>query len=179
MSLHVRAAGDPATALGLARAEVQAMDRPLPITGVLTFGDDLRQSLWAPRMGACAARRCSGCCRCVLAVIGIYGVMSYSVSQRTREIGLRMALGADQGDVLRLVVTAGPDARGARASRVGLALSFAATRLVGNLLFDVPARDPLIFVGIPLVLGLAALVASVQPAWRAAQRRPHAALRLE
>jgi predicted permease len=177
VSLHVRAAGDPATALGLARAEVQALDRQLPITGVQTFREIMRQSLWAPRMGAWLLA-VFGLLSLVLAVIGIYGVMSYSVSQRTREIGLRMALGADQGRVLKLVVRQGLTLA-ALGIAVGLALSFAATRLVSNLLFDVPAHDPLIFVGVPLVLGLAALVASVQPALRAASVDPTQALRLE
>ena len=114
----------------------------------------------------------------VLAVIGIYGVMSYSVNQRTRELGLRMALGADPGDVLKLVVRQGVTLA-AIGIAVGLALSFAGARLVGNLLFGVTARDPLIFAGVPLLLGLAALVASAQPAWRAARVDPTVALRIE
>ncbi len=177
VSLHVRAAGDPATALGMARREVQEMDRVLPITGVFTFGEILRQSLWAPRMGAWLLA-VFGALSLVLAVIGIYGVMSYSVSQRTRELGLRMALGADQRDVLKLVVRQGATLA-AIGIAVGLALSFAATRLVGNLLFDVTARDPLIFVGVPLLLALAAIVASAQPAWRASRVDPTVALRIE
>jgi len=177
VSLHVRTSGDTATALGMARREVQALDRLLPITGVFTYGEILRQSLWAPRMGA-ALLVVFGLLSLVLAVIGIYGVMSYSVNQRTREMGLRMALGADQGEVLRLVVK-----QGALLSlggiAIGLALSFAVTRLVANLLIDVPVRDPLIFVGIPLLLAAAALVASAQPAWRASRVDPTVALRLE
>jgi predicted permease len=177
VSLHVRASGDPATALGMARREVQAMDRLLPITGVFTYGEILGQSLWAPRMGA-ALLVVFGLLSLVLAVIGIYGVMSYSVNQRTREMGLRMALGADPSEVLKLVVKQG--ARLALAGiAIGLALSLALTRLVANLLFDVPAHDPLIFVGIPLLLAAAALVASAQPAWRASRVDPTVALRLE
>ena len=114
----------------------------------------------------------------LLAVIGIYGVMSYSVNQRTRELGLRMALGADPSEVVRLVVKQGA-LLAAGGIAIGLALSFAATRLVSNLLFDVPARDPLIFVGIPLLLGVAALIASAQPAWRASRVDPTVALRNE
>jgi predicted permease len=177
VSLHVRASGDPATALGMARGEVQALDRLLPITNVSTFREILRQSLWAPRMGA-SLLAVFGLLSLALAVIGIYGVMSYSVSQRTRELGLRMALGADKGSVLKLVVTQGVTLAGL-GILVGLGLSFAATRLVSNLLFDVKAHDPLIFAGVPLVLGLAALVASVQPALGAARVDPTQALRLE
>jgi macrolide transport system ATP-binding/permease protein len=177
LTLHVRASGDPATALGMARREVQQMDRLLPITGVFTYGEILRQSLWAPRMGA-ALLVVFGLLSLLLAVIGIYGVMSYSVNQRTREMGLRMALGADPSEVVKLVVKQGA-LLAAGGIAIGLALSFAATRLVSNLLFDVPARDPLIFVGIPVLLGAAALVASAQPAWRASRVDPTVALRNE
>jgi predicted permease len=177
VSLHLRSSGDPATALGMARREVQELDRALPITNVFTFGEILRQSLWAPRMGA-SLLVVFGLLSLLLAVIGIYGVMSYSVNQRTRELGLRMALGADQGDVLKLVVRQGVTLA-AFGIALGLALSFAGTRLVGNLLFDVTAHDPLIFVGIPLLLGVAALAASAQPAWRAARVDPTVALRIE
>jgi putative ABC transport system permease protein len=161
----------------MARREVQQMDRTLPITNVFTFREILRQSLWAPRMGA-SLLAVFGLLSLVLAVIGIYGVMSYSVNQRTRELGLRMALGADQGDVLKLVVRQGVTLA-AVGIAIGLGLSFAATRLIGNLLYDVTVRDPLIFAGIPALLGLAALVACAQPAWRAARVDPTVALRIE
>jgi len=177
VSLHLRASGDPATALGTARREVQELDRALPITGVFSFGEILRQSLWAPRMGA-ALLAVFGVLSLVLAVIGIYGVMSYSVSQRTRELGLRMALGADQGDVLKLVVRQGMTLA-AIGIVFGLGLSLAGARLIGNLLFGVTAYDPLILLGIPLLLALSALVASAQPAWRAARVDPTVALRIE
>jgi len=114
----------------------------------------------------------------VLAVIGVHGVMSYSVSQRTRELGLRTALGADQGDLVKLVVRQGVTLA-AVGIVIGLGLSLAATRLVGNLLFDVNAHDPLVFAGIAALLGLAAFVASAQPAWRAARVDPTVALRSE
>jgi ABC-type antimicrobial peptide transport system permease subunit len=177
VSLLLRAAGDPATALGMARAEVQALDRLLPITNVQTFREILRQSLWAPRMGA-SLLAVFGLLSLLLAVIGIYGVMSYSVSQRTRELGLRMALGADERSLLKLVVAQGLALTGLGIV-VGLALAFALTRLVSSMLFEVKAQDPLIFAGVPLLLGLAALVASVQPALRAARIDPTQALRIE
>ncbi len=177
VSLQLRASGDPATALGMARREVQEMDRLLPITNVFTFGEILRQSLWAPRMGA-SLLLVFGALSLVLAVIGIYGVMSYSVSQRTRELSLRMALGADPGDVLRLVVRQGVTLA-AIGIVVGLGLSFGGARLVGSMLFGMTARDPLVFLGVPLLLGLAALAASALPAWRAARVDPTVALRIE
>ena len=177
MSLHLRTSGDPATALGMARREVQELDRLLPITNVFTFGEILRQSLWAPRMGA-SLLLVFGLLSLVLAVIGIYGVMSYSVSQRTRELGLRMALGADPGDLLKLVLRQAVTLA-AIGIVVGLGLSFAGARLVSNLLFGVTARDPLIFALVPVLLGLAALVASARPALRAARVDPTVALRIE
>jgi putative ABC transport system permease protein len=114
----------------------------------------------------------------LLAVIGIYGVMSYAVSQRTRELGVRMALGASSSDVLTLVVRQGL-ALTAGGIVIGLALSLAASRLVANLLLGVSARDPLTFVGIPLLLGLAAFLACAHPAWRATKVDPTVALRAE
>ena len=181
VTLHLRTSSDPAVALGMARHEVQAMDRLLPITGVFTYAEVLHQALWVPRMGA-ALLVVFGLVSLVLAVIGVYGVMSYSVSQRTREMGLRMALGAEPGEVVRLVVT-----QGSLLALVGIALGLAASLALGllfsgllsNLLFDVSLRDPLIFVGIPLLLAAAALVASAQPAWRASRVDPTVALRLE
>jgi predicted permease len=177
VSLHLRASGDPATPLGMARAEVQALDRQLPITNVSTFREIMHQSLWAPRMGA-SLLLIFGLLSLALAVIGIYGVMSYSVSQRTRELGLRMALGADAKSVLELVVKQALALTGFGIA-AGLLLSFAASRLVSSMLFDVPARDPLIFAGVPLLLALAALAATVQPALRAARVDPTRALRVD
>jgi predicted permease len=177
VSLYLRAQGDPALALGMARREVQEMDRTLPITNVFTFGEIVRQSLWAPRMGA-ALLAVFGLLSLLLAVIGVYGVMAYSVSQRTRELGLRMALGAAGGDVLRLVVRQGLTLA-ALGIAVGLALSLAVTRQVSNLLFDVSARDPVTLLAIPLILGAAALLATALPAWRATRIDPTIALRSE
>jgi predicted permease len=177
VTLHLRTRSAPATALGMARRKVQEMNRTLPITNVLTYGEILRQSLWEPRMGA-SLLAVFGLLSLLLAVIGVYGVMSYSVSQRTRELGVRMALGAAQGDVLKLVVRQGVSLA-AGGIVIGLAVSLAATRLIANLLFDVSARDPLTFVAIPLLLGLAALLASLQPAWRATKVDPTVALRSE
>ncbi len=177
VSLQVRSGGDPSAALGMARQQVQGMDRSLPITNVFTYASILDQNLWAPRTGAYLLG-VFGLLSLGLAVIGIYGVMSYSVSQRTRELGVRMALGAGQSDVLRLVVRQAALLSGAGIV-VGLALSLAASRLVANLLFDMSARDPLTFVGVPLLLAAAALLASLKPAWRATRVDPTIALRSE
>ena len=177
VSLQVRSGGDPSTALGMARQQVQELDRSLPITNVFTFASIFDQNLWAPRTGAYLLG-VFGLLSLALAVIGIYGVMSYSVSQRTRELGVRMALGAAQSDVLRLVVKQAAVLAGIGIA-VGLVLALAASRLVANLLFDTSARDPLTFAGIPLLLAAAALVASLKPAWRATRVDPTIALRSE
>jgi predicted permease len=177
VSLQVRSGADPSVALGMARQQVQEMDRSLPITNVFTFASIFDQNLWAPRTGAYLLG-VFGLLSLALAVIGIYGVMSYSVNQRTRELGVRMALGAAQGDVLRLVVRQAALLAGIGIA-VGLVLSFAASRLVANLLYETSAHDPLTFAGIPLLLAAAAVAASLKPAWRATRVDPTIALRSE
>jgi ABC-type antimicrobial peptide transport system permease subunit len=111
-----------------------------------------------------------------LAAIGLYAVLSYSVSQSTRELGLRMALGAGAGDLLRLVIS-----RGVRLTTVGVAIGAIAaltlTRLMGNLLYKVSPRDPLAFGVAFIVMTLVALVACFLPAWRATRIDPVRALR--
>jgi putative ABC transport system permease protein len=113
-----------------------------------------------------------------LAAFGIYGVVSYSVTQRTAEIGLRMALGAERGDVTRMIVGQGLGLVGAGLG-VGLLLSLAATRYLGTLLFGVSATDPWTYGGVVLLLVLAALTACYLPARRTARIDPLAALRHE
>jgi putative ABC transport system permease protein len=176
LSLFVKAAR-PEAVLGTVRGEVQQLDRNLPLTGVFTLTEIFDQSLWAPRMGASLLAVFAGL-SLILAVIGIYGVMAYSVNQRRRELGIRMALGASQGEVLRLVVQ-----QGLRLTTmgviVGLAVSFAASRLIATMLFDVSPTDVVTFVAVPLMLALAALMASYIPARRATRIDPMVALRDE
>jgi predicted permease len=177
VTLHVRAGGDPARALAAVRQAVQQMEPSLPITNVLTFEEILRQALWAPRMGAFLLGTFAFL-SLLLAVIGLYGVMSYSVSQRRREMGIRVALGAGRADVLRLVVSQGL-VLAVAGILAGLALSLGVTRLVVNLLYGVGAYDPVAFVGVPLLLAACAVLACAVPAWRAGSVDPTEALRSE
>jgi len=176
LSLFVRAR-NPTAVLGTVRGEVQLLDRNLPLQNVFTLSDIFAQSLWAPRMGAWLLAIFAGL-SLVLAVIGIYGVMAYSVSQRTRELGIRMALGASRNDVVRLVVGQGLRLTIAGVL-IGLGVSFAVSRLVVSLLFNVSPTDIVTFSVVPAVLALAAIGATYLPALRATRIDPLLALRYE
>ena len=174
MGLVIRTAGDPAAFARTLRREVQALDKDQPIYNVHTYDDVVMNSLGTRRVSmqlftvfACAAL--------LLAAVGIYGVMAYSVTQRTQEIGIRMALGAQKSDVLRLVIGQGMTLAliGVIA---GLAGAFALTRVIANLLFDVGASDPLTFIAISLLLIFVSLIACYLPARRAARLNPTVAL---
>jgi ABC-type antimicrobial peptide transport system permease subunit len=114
----------------------------------------------------------------MLALVGVYGVVSYAASQRTQEIGVRMALGASRSEILRLVLGRGLVLVGGGLA-TGLAAAFAVSRLLSNFLFNVSPSDPVTFVGVPLLLGGMALVASYIPAFRATRIDPAVALRSE
>jgi predicted permease len=173
----VRTSGRPEAMIASVRSQVQQLDSNLALTNVQTIGELLSQGLWAPRMGA-ALLAVFGGLALVLAIIGVYGVLSYSVNQQTREIGIRMAMGAQTGRVLRLVVGQGMRLAGAGLI-LGLIVAFAAMRVLGSLLFGVSAHDPLTFVGVSVVLALAAILACYIPARRATKVDPIIALRYE
>jgi ABC-type antimicrobial peptide transport system permease subunit len=175
MMLHVRTEGDPAPLLEKVRREVQAMDPGLPLLDPRTISQVREQSLWAPRMGA-GLLTLFGLLALTLAALGIYGVVAYSINQRQREIGIRMAIGAGRREVLRLVLSQGlrPVAIGAG---IGLVGALAGARLVARLLFGISAADPLALGGALVLLSLVALAAVYIPARRASGLDPVAALR--
>ena len=175
LTLHVRTTGNPSAILTAVLARVQALDNNLFLANPLTIQENLAQGLWAPRMGA-ALFGIFGLLGMLLASIGIYGVMAYLVAQRTNEIGIRMALGARPGDVLRLVV-----GHGMRLVAVGIIAgvlsALGLTRLMRTLLFDVSPADPLTFIAVSLALAAVAFLAGFLPALRAARIDPVLALR--
>jgi macrolide transport system ATP-binding/permease protein len=173
----VRTSGRPEPLISSVRSQVQQLDSNLALTNVQTIGELLSQGLWAPRMGA-ALLAVFGGLALLLAIIGVYGVLSYSVNQQTREIGIRMAMGAQTGRVLRLVVGQGMRLAGA-GLLLGLLVAFAAMRVLGSLLFGVSAHDPLTFGAVSLVLAIAAALACYIPARRATKVDPIIALRYE
>jgi len=175
MTLVARVAADPASLTAAVRREILALDPQLPLYNVRPMERIVDESVAPQRLstmlfGGFAALALA------LAAIGIYGVMSYAVAQRTHEIGIRIALGARTRDVLQLVVTQGmkPALTGVA---IGLAAAFGLTRLMKNLLFDVSATDPLTFVVITLLLTAIGLLACWIPARRAAKVDPLLALR--
>ena len=176
-TLHVRTKGNPDDVMGIVRGQVQAMEKAMPLVPVNTIGQVLDAVLWAPRMGA-SLLTTFGLLALLLAAIGIHGVMSYSVAQRTQEIGIRMALGAQAKDVLQLILgqafvilLAG--------GLLGLAGGLVVSRVLASLLYGVGSADPLSFVGTTMVLGAAALLASYLPARRALRVDPVETLRCE
>jgi putative ABC transport system permease protein len=153
------------------------MDPNVPIYDVKIMAERLSESL-ARRRFAMLALGVFALVAMVLAAVGIYGVMSYSVTQRTREIGIRMALGAQTKGVLTLIVGQGMLMAGVGVA-IGLAGALAATRVMASLLFGVTATDPVTFVGIGLLLAAVAFFACYFPARRATKVDPMVALRHE
>jgi putative ABC transport system permease protein len=177
MDLVVKTSVEPTQLVSAIRQEVQAVDKDQPLANVRTLESLLDESLAARRfilllLGLFAA------VALLLAVIGIYGVMSYTVAQRTQEMGIRMALGAQRGNLMRLVVGQGLKLAGLGVG-LGLAAAFGLTRLMKSLLFGVSATDPTVFALIALLLISVALLACLVPARKAAKVDPLVALRHE
>jgi len=177
MNLLVRTKGDPARLIEPARQAVWSVDPQLAIYSARTMETILANSTWQRRLWG-VSFAVFAALALALAAVGIYGVMSYLVGQRTREIGIRMALGAQGRDVLRLVI-----GQGLRLVVIGVAIgligSLALTRVMASLLFGVSATDPMIFASVALLLVIVTIVACFIPARRAAKTDPMIALRTE
>ncbi|MGC2743474.1 MAG: ABC transporter permease [Candidatus Angelobacter sp.] len=177
LSLVVRTAGDPLAQTNSIRSVVHNIDPNQPVTAIRSMQENVAQSVSEPRFRTVLLSVFAGIAL-VLAAVGIFGVMAYSVAQRTRELGLRMALGASRGRVLQLVLI-----NGVRLTLMGVAFGLVATffltRYVSSLLFNVPAYDPMTLVGVVAALIVISLCACYLPARRATLVDPIVALREE
>jgi len=174
---YVRASSSISSAITALQRQAQAVDPAVPVFDVTSLNDIIAASLFAQRISA-SLLGVLGNVALLLAAVGLYGVMAYSVAQRTNEIGIRMALGALSRDVLRLVL--GQAAKLAMMGVVvGIAVALALTRLMSTLLFGVSATDPTTFAGVALLLVVVALAASYIPVRRAMKLDPMVALRYE
>ncbi|MBI4876164.1 MAG: ABC transporter permease [Acidobacteria bacterium] len=178
-SVHLVLAGERAETqvVGAARAELRRLDPELPLSDGKTMEQRLAESLVARRAPMVLCLIFAGLAL-FLAAIGLYGVLAYAVTQRTRELGIRMALGARSGDVLHMVLW-----QGVRLAAIGLALgaagAYALTRVMASLLYEVKPGDPAVFLLVAVVLGGVALVAAAAPSLRATRISPVVALRYE
>jgi len=177
MTLVARTAIEPAGMIGAIKKQVYAVDKDQPMYDIRTMDQVIADSQSSPRftlwvLGIFATSALA------LAAAGIYGVISYGITQRTREIGIRIALGAGRGDVLRLVVGQGTT-MSLTGIAVGLTCAFALTRAISSLLYGVSATDATVFIAAPLFLGAIALLATYIPARRAMKVDPMVSLRTE
>ena len=177
MGLAVETQGDPAAMASAVRREILKLDPEQPISSVRTMETVLSDSLMLRRVSMLMLAVFAALAL-ILAAVGIYGLTAYSVSRRTHEIGLRVALGASQADVLRLIVV-----RGLVISMIGAAIGLAAalqlTRALSGMLYGVTATDPLVFAGVPVLLVAVSAIASYVPARKAMRIDPLVALRYE
>ena len=178
MTLHVRTAGDPAALLPTLRGAARELDRSLALADVATMDHFVREAQWPERTSA-ALLALFGALALSLALIGVYGLLAYSVSRRQRELGLRFALGAQRRDVVRAVVVEALQVVAAGIV-LGLVVAFFLLEpLMASQLHGVPPADPRTYAVWSLVLLAAALAGSLIPAWRAARTNPIETLRNE
>ncbi len=177
MTLVLKSAIDPGALVSEIRRAIASIDKDQPISAIATMEQLVDDSVSTRRM-TFIVLGCFSTLALALSAIGIYGVISYSVAQRTQEIGIRMALGAQPRDVLRMVIAQGAKMAGAGVL-IGIVASFCLTRLMTNLLFSVSSADPSTFAAVTIALTLVALLASFIPARRTLRVDPMSALRCE
>jgi putative ABC transport system permease protein len=173
----VRTAGDPEQYVNAVRRAVQSVDPEQPISGLGSMDELISKSVGQRRLSMMLLSLFSGIAL-LLASVGIYGLMSYSVAQRSRELGVRIALGAARMDVLRLVLRQGMSLA-ATGIVIGVGAAFALGRLIESQLYGIHAGDPGTIAGVAALLGLTALAANLIPAWRATRVDPAVVLREE
>jgi putative ABC transport system permease protein len=176
-SLSVQTAGEPLSVLPAVKAAIARVDKDQPLTRIRTLDEVAAEATSQPRFRAELVGMFA-VLALALAAVGIFGVLAFSVGQRAREFGIRVALGARSHDVLRLVLGGALKMTGAGVA-IGLVAAALLTRLLGALLFAVQPIDPLTFAGTAGVLGAAALIACALPAWRAIRVDPAVTLRQE
>jgi len=177
MDIVVRTDGPPEALVPALRQRVRELDPEIPLANIRTMEDWLSNSAAQPRLNA-RLLSLFAAMALLIATIGIYAVLAYSVTQRTREIGLRIALGAQPGSVQRLVVSEGMKV-GLIGIAIGLIGAFVAARALASIVYGVPVRDPATFVSVAIVLSIVAFAACFIPARRAAKVDPMVALRYE
>jgi putative ABC transport system permease protein len=173
----VKTNGEPRSMISAVTKLVGGMDADVPLFGVKSMEEYMAASVAAPRFNTTLLSIFAGVAL-VLTIVGLYGVMSYSVVQRTNEIGIRLALGAQSRDVLIMIIKQGSKLI-VVGLMIGLAGAFAATRVIASLLFGVTTKDPFTFVAAAVLLAIVALLACYVPAWRATKVDPLVALRYE
>jgi putative ABC transport system permease protein len=177
MSMVVRTAGDPLAQANSLRVLAHAIDPNQPITGIRTMEQNVSKSISEPRFRTVLLAIFAGIAL-ALAAVGIFGVMAYSVAERTREIGLRMALGSSRSRVLLMILAQGA-ALTLMGVAIGLVATFLVTRYLSSLLFNVPPYDPMTLAGVVAALVITSLCACYLPARRATLVDPIVALREE
>ena len=177
MAMVIRPSIDPRNLVGAIRKEVQALDRSVPVFGVKTMDEHKTYALWAPNMAA-SFSLAFGVLAILLSAVGLYSVMAYIVSQRTREVGIRMALGANRADVMKMITRQGMKLA-AIGVGIGLVLALALAQVLSSLLIGISGYDVTTFLLVPVLLAVVAFVASYLPARRATKVDPLVALRYE
>jgi predicted permease len=177
MDIVVRTSGEPRAFATIVRDAIHSVDTTAPLFNVSTLEDALREQL-APRRFQLSLLSLFAALALILSAVGIFGLLQYSITQRTHEIGIRMALGAGPADILRLVL-----GQGAKLALTGIAIgigiALSVSRVLASSLYGVTATDPMTFVAVAILLGAVAVIASYLPARRAARLDPLVALRYE